>query len=504
MAQSLCYLKGTGIVVVCCHEDQVLQVADIEHKVKLKVSGLKDRASLIAELERRGESCDGTVKELKQKLEACLLEEKRIYQSQGKRADIVHLDQDIKLSSICVLSEHLLGCACDTNRKVYTIEVRSNGHFLSGTVTKFCDFTPLCGKIRSMCLSTDGYLVMAHNKGITKVKMANQEVKEYAMADAGQASSGIQAVAPLSDGKVAFTDQTKRQVLHLDRNGTVTVIAGTGEEGNKNGSGSFAAFGQPMGLCTEGDNIFLTDAQIGTVKLVTTVTGTIQFLENLGQFYGAFSVHLKNRSTKRHTIEEAHEMVRDVSAYIKSTVLSVQEIRNSNKVTNGPQGTVASKTAKSVHLVEKGLNKLRLNLAEVNPTYKIEPQVCLTLQVESQHAVSHFKHPSCTVLEYARDLGNTMHESLKRTSHWSAYYFTHRRSYYPVPENSISLRDIPKMSPMPPKEMSQADQRLKREWAQEHGKAVRQRTVRQCTTKHNAGTLPLNMYEKEVYLSGRE
>ena len=106
--------------------------------------------------------------------------------------------------------------------------------FLSGKVTKFCDFTPLYDKARSMCLSTDGYLVMADNKGITKVKMANQEVKEYAMADAGQASSGIQAVAPLSDGKVAFTDQTRRQVMHLDRNGTVTVIAGTREEGNKN------------------------------------------------------------------------------------------------------------------------------------------------------------------------------------------------------------------------------------------------------------------------------
>ena len=64
---------GTGTVVICCHED----------RVKLKVSGLKDRASLIAEMERRGESCDGTVKELKQKLEACLLEEQRIYQSQG-------------------------------------------------------------------------------------------------------------------------------------------------------------------------------------------------------------------------------------------------------------------------------------------------------------------------------------------------------------------------------------------------------------------------------------
>ena len=46
--------------------------------------------------------------------------------------------------------------------------------------------------------------------------------------------------------------------------------------------------------------------------------------------------------------------------------------------------------------------------------------------------------------------------------------------------------------------MSQADQTLMREWAQEHGQAVRQGTVRQCTTKHNAGTLPLNMYEREL------
>ena len=116
----------------------------------------------------------------------------------------------------------------------------------------------------------------------------------------------------------------------------------------------------------------------------------------------------------------------------------------------------------------------------------------LTLQVESQH----FKQPSCTVLGYTKDLGNTMHEWLKRTSQWSAYYFTHRRSYYAIPENSISLRDIPKMSPMPPKEMPQADQMLKREWAQEHDKAVHQRTGRQCTMKHNAGTLPSS------YISG--
>ena len=164
---------------------------------------------------------------------------------------------------------------------------------------------------------------------------------------------------------------------------------------------------------------------------------------------------------------------------------------------------MASRTVKSVHLVEKRLNKRRLNLAEVNPSFKIEPQVCIPLQVESYHAVSHFKHPLCTVLEYARDFGNTMHESLKRTSQWVAYYSTRRHSYYPVPENHISFENIPKMSPLPHEEMSQADQATMQEWAQEYGKAVRQRTVRQCTTKHNAGTLPLNMYEKEIPIGER-
>ena len=37
-----------------------------------------------------------------------------------------------------------------------------------------------------------------------------------------------------------------------------------------------------------------------------------------------------------------------------------------------------------------------------------------------------------------------------------------------------------------------------REWAQEHGKAVRQLTITQTNTKHAARTLPLYMYRKEL------
>ena len=139
----------------------------------------------------------------------------------------------------------------------------------------------------------------------------------------------------------------------------------------------------------------------------------------------------------------------------------------------------------------------------LSPTFAIKPEVCLTIQVENVHAVSHFKHPTCTLLEYARDFGNNMKESLKRATKWSAYYFTRANSYYPVPETKVPLRDIPKIKRLPVREMSKQEQDYMRQWAIEHGKAVRQLSVRQNNTKHAAGTLPLNMYRKELPVGDR-
>ena len=86
-----------------------------------------------------------------------------------------------------------------------------------------------------------------------------------------------------------------------------------------------------------------------------------------------------------------------------------------------------------------------------------------------------------------------MKETLKRATKWSAYYFTHANSYYPVPETKVALRDIPKIKRLPVRDMSKQDQDYMRQWASEHGKAVRQLSVRQNNTKHAAGTLPLNI-----------
>ena len=45
--------------------------------------------------------------------------------------------------------------------------------------------------------------------------------------------------------------------------------------------------------------------------------------------------------------------------------------------------------------------------------------------------------------------------------------------------------------------MSNVHQDFIKEWARNNGKTVRQRTVRQETTKYKSDTLPLNMYQTE-------
>ena len=82
-----------------------------------------------------------------------------------------------------------------------------------------------------------------------------------------------------------------------------------------------------------------------------------------------------------------------------------------------------------------------------SPGFSIKQQAYLTVQIENVHAVSHFKHPTCTLLEYAKNVANSMKEPLKRSTKWSAYYFSHANPNYPVPQTKISLRDVPKIGP---------------------------------------------------------
>ena len=111
----------------------------------------------------------------------------------------------------------------------------------------------------------------------------------------------------------------------------------------------------------------------------------------------------------------------------------------------------------------------------------------LTTIVENLHAVSHFKNESFTALQYARDFGTIAKESLKRTTKWSAKYFTHDKSLYPVP--SMELADVEVMKPPTAARIDPAIEIAMKELVDKY-RPVRQRTVRSETTRDKAEAPP--------------
>ena len=107
----------------------------------------------------------------------------------------------------------------------------------------------------------------------------------------------------------------------------------------------------------------------------------------------------------------------------------------------------------------------------VNGDFCGDLKSCMTRQVECLHATHHHKNEaSAHVIDYTREFGNTAKEGLKRTTQWAAHYFTNKKSYYPVPSNSVSFWDIPFLPPLPTVQMDDEDQERMREWARNNGK----------------------------------
>ena len=79
----------------------------------------------------------------------------------------------------------------------------------------------------------------------------------------------------------------------------------------------------------------------------------------------------------------------------------------------GAKGTILSQMQSLVCMILKGLQDLKELLQELNTSYKVDLHSFLTVQVENLHATGHFKDQFPTALQYARNLGNIVCESIK-------------------------------------------------------------------------------------------
>jgi hypothetical protein len=186
-----------------------------------------------------------------------------------------------------------------------------------------------------------------------------------------------------------------------------------------------------------------------------------RFIRAIGALYEALSIHDKAALYEMKTTNEAIDLVRHCK-----TTLEEYEYAESNitGALNVPQGHVSAKTFDYIQLMEWGLLRLASILAEYD--YQcLNLLSCMTLDIENCHATVHAKKVNMSKLEYARSFGAKMKESVKRAAHWAAYYHTSRRSWYPKPNTTVSLQNVPLMTPLPTVSLTSSDCELLCNWA---------------------------------------
>ena len=165
------------------------------------------------------------------------------------------------------------------------------------------------------------------------------------------------------------------------------------------------------------------------------MSGTLSFLYHLGVIYDSFGITCKGSTPAQMTPELVVSNVRKVHHYVQSTVRKESNQLKEDASTNGPQGTVSIKTQTSIELLLKGMTNLMINLEKNKSRIQVQrgfQNIVNHSSRKSACSVSHFKNETFSSLQYAMDFGTIAKESLKRVSKWTAKYFTHPASYYPV------------------------------------------------------------------------
>ena len=304
-----------------------------------------------------------------------------------------------------------------------------------------------------------------------------------------------------------FTDAELNNVRLMNSNGLIDITKPG--RGNDCGLACETTFGKARGLCVEfKQNIFVTDSRCGTVKILTTVSGTAEYLDNLNEILIAVSVHLKMEPSPNTSLNEAITKVGSVSQYLVGNKERIRLLtENTKKTLNGPDGNVADKTVVSVQLLHSAHQLIQKNIRDINPDYELEINMIsfTTEDVECHHSTAKQKRSVPTMLEHSRDFASTVREGIKRTHPNGVFYYHTSESRGPEKTSYID----PKHNPQPLKQkfisfprcprikMEKADIALMHDWANEVGKPVRQRSARQETTKKKCGTLPLGMYQRK-------
>jgi hypothetical protein len=148
-------------------------------------------------------------------------------------------------------------------------------------------------------VTSDGtylYVADTNNNEIRKIDIATGEASTLAGSSNAGVQDGTGAAASFNSPRGITTDGTNLYVTDYNNNeirqitiatGTVKTLAGTGTAGAGDGTGTGASFDHPVGITTDGTNLYVADIHDNCLRKVVISTGAVTTLANntLGPLY---------------------------------------------------------------------------------------------------------------------------------------------------------------------------------------------------------------------------
>jgi hypothetical protein len=149
-SQEYGYLKSKGIALVVEREKKAITVVEIEQEVALKPSTLKTKKSLQDAARSKQLSDEGTIAELRKRLQKYLTRLRNEYSAAGKSSTLLNTDENVIPDRICIASDDIVVVASNTESHLYFIELSLDGVGVTGVVTDLSKYPANCSRVLDM------------------------------------------------------------------------------------------------------------------------------------------------------------------------------------------------------------------------------------------------------------------------------------------------------------------------------------------------------------------
>ena len=174
-AMSMLYLNAKGVALVLEQGKKTVTVVEVEGKITLKPSNLKTKKSLLDALQCRGLSSQGTIPELRGRLETSLAQLREYYEKSGKVFTAVNMDKKVTADSIVRASDDMIAVVSHSDSCLYFVELTLDRMGITGAVREFSRYPSDCKSVYAMFIS-NRTLVISYDKGIAKIDMATRDI----------------------------------------------------------------------------------------------------------------------------------------------------------------------------------------------------------------------------------------------------------------------------------------------------------------------------------------